>query len=280
MSNKDTRIVTAWIFLIITFAAVGLGGWILGIFVGVLLIFGMKELLAMLHSKDLYPSTALSYIGSFAFMILGCLSKIQYLHIAAILIVICSFLAILIRGKDAKIKDVGATLITILYAGLLPSHLLFIRNMDAGTFNIYCFNNVSMGLGFLLLTVCCITVTDVVAYFAGSKFGKHKLWEAVSPKKTIEGSLAGAICCIALAVLIGFDIQISVWQSIFAGVIITVFAQLGDLVESMMKRDAGTKDASDILPGHGGFLDRADSYIFTVAIAYYYFYYFVAHPIF
>lgn len=278
MNKKDIRIITAWIFLIITFALVGIGGWFFGAFLAILIVFGMKELLKMLHSKDLYPNKTTSYLGCILFLFLGCIGEIKYLHLAAIFLVVCSFMAILRRGKNARIKDVGATLLTVLYGGLLPSHFMFMRSMDAGYVNI-CGYNVEQALGFVILTVVCITVTDVGAYFAGSKFGKHKLWEAISPNKTIEGSVAGATASLLLALLVGYDIGLNWWQSVGAGLIITIFAQLGDLVESMMKRDAGAKDASDILPGHGGFLDRADSYIFTVAVAYYYFYYFVAYPL-
>ncbi|MCQ2957985.1 MAG: phosphatidate cytidylyltransferase [Candidatus Gastranaerophilales bacterium] len=279
MNNKDIRIITAWIFLIITFAIVYAGGWWMGAFIIVLMLFGMKELLNMLHSKDLYPSRTTSYIGGLLFIFLGCIGKIQYLYLATIFLVIAAFMAILFRGKNARIKDVGATLLTVVYGGLLPSHFLFMRNMDAGTVNLAGFD-VSLALCFVVTTVSCITVTDVVAYFAGCKFGKHKLWEEVSPKKTIEGSLSGAICTILLALLLGNDMGFQVWQSVSLGLIITIFAQLGDLVESMMKRDAGAKDASDILPGHGGLLDRADSYIFTVAVTYYFLYFVIVNPIF
>lgn len=275
----DTRICTGWIFFFIVCAAIYFGGWFLGAFIGILLIFGMKELLIILHSKDLKPSVVTSYLGSIIFVALACFNQSKYFHIVATFLVICAFLAILRRGKDARIKDIGATLICVLYGGFLPSHFLFLRNMETGNFDVYG-HHPSLALGYVILMVFCITVTDVAAYFAGKKFGKHKLWEEISPKKTIEGSIAGVIASIFFAIICGNWLDMALWQSITAGILITIFAQLGDLVESMMKRDAGAKDASDILPGHGGFLDRADSYIFTVAVAYYFFYYFVEHPIF
>lgn len=275
----DIRIYTGWTFFFVICAAIYIGGWVLGIFLGILLIFGMKELLAMLHSKDLYPSVVTSYLGSILFVFLACINQTSYFHLVTVFLIICAFLAILRRGKDARIKDIGATLICVLYGGFLPSHFLFLRNMETGTFSFYG-HELSLAFGYVVLMVFSITVTDVAAYFAGKKFGKHKLWEEISPKKTIEGSIAGAIASVGLSVITGCLMQLAIWQSILIGLLITVFAQLGDLVESMMKRDAGTKDASDILPGHGGLLDRADSYIFTVAIAYYFFYYFVEHPFF
>ena len=276
----DKRSITGWIFLFVILAAVYFGGWAFGAFLLILLIFGMSELLKMLHSKNLYPSVTTCYLSSFLFMFLGCIGKIQFLHLATIVLIICAFLTILKRGKSARIKDIGATLLCMVYGGILPSHFLFLRNMDAGTINLLGIDNFSLALGYVIMLVVCITATDVGAYFIGCKFGKHKLWEAVSPKKTIEGSAAGAIFAILFALGIGSALEMAWWQSLLAGITITLFAQLGDLVESMMKRDASVKDASDILPGHGGFLDRADSYIFTVAIAYYFFYYIVVHPVF
>ena len=275
----DIRIITGWTFFIAICIAIYFGGWFLGIFIGILLLFGMRELLQMMHSKDLFPSVVTAYLGSITFVTLACFNQSKYFHIVATFLVICAFLAILRRGKDARIKDIGATLICVLYGGFLPSHFLFLRNMETGSFDVYG-HHPSLALGYVILMVLCITITDVAAYFAGKKFGRHKLWEEISPKKTIEGSIAGVLAAIFFAIISGAWLNMALWQSITAGILITVFAQLGDLVESMMKRDAGAKDASDILPGHGGFLDRADSYIFTVAIAYYFFYYFVEHPIF
>lgn len=96
-------------------------------------------------------------------------------------------------------------------------------------------------------------MTDVGGYVFGSKFGKHPLAPVVSPKKTIEGSIGGSLLAILTALLIGWIIHIEWYQSLIAGLLITTFAQLGDLAESLIKRDAGVKDSGNSLPGHGGF---------------------------
>lgn len=116
-----------------------------------------------------------------------------------------------------------------------------------------------------------VAMTDIGAYYFGVKFGKTKLAEVISPKKTVEGALGGALCAVLVSCLGVFYADISLFQAIFGGLIITLSAQLGDLSESLIKRDAGVKDSSDILPGHGGMLDRFDGYIFAIPIAYYYF---------
>ena len=131
------------------------------------------------------------------------------------------------------------------------------------------------GLYFLILIFFVILFTDIAAYFFGIRFGKHKLSPVISPKKTIEGAAAGGICAVISGLIIGKLIGISLYHSFVLSLLITVFAQLGDLSESLIKRDAGVKDSGNSLPGHGGFLDRADSYLFSVPVAYYYIKYFI-----
>ena len=133
----------------------------------------------------------------------------------------------------------------------------------------------NLGLGFLILLFFTILLTDVGAYFFGSKFGKRPLAPIISPKKTVEGAIGGAVAGVLTAVLVGHFLELLWFQSVIAGLLITIFAQIGDLSESLIKRDAGVKDSGNSLPGHGGFLDRADSYLFSTPVAYFYFKYFV-----
>ena len=98
----------------------------------------------------------------------------------------------------------------------------------------------------------------------------------VSPKKTVEGALGGTFLAVLSALVVGYFINLPWYHALIAGLLVTVFAQLGDLSESLLKRDAGVKDSGSSLPGHGGFLDRTDSYIFTIPVLFYYLKYFVA----
>ena len=120
-----------------------------------------------------------------------------------------------------------------------------------------------------------IIATDVGCYYVGTKLGKHKLAPTVSPNKTIEGSIGGAVFSVFFAEIIGLYLGLSWYMALIAGLLCTIFAQIGDLCESLLKRDAGVKDSGDTLPGHGGFLDRADSFALTIPIMYYFFKYFV-----
>jgi phosphatidate cytidylyltransferase len=120
---------------------------------------------------------------------------------------------------------------------------------------------------FILLIVWC---TDSAAYFTGKRLGKHKLWPSISPNKTVEGSLGG----IAVAILAGVIFQLLTnsfdsWMYVMIlSLIISVVGQVGDLVESAMKRQYGMKDSGEILPGHGGVLDRFDSLLFVFPVLY------------
>ncbi|MDD3594350.1 MAG: phosphatidate cytidylyltransferase [Candidatus Gastranaerophilales bacterium] len=273
------RVITASIFLAVILASIIIGSWALALFLLTIMFFGMKELTNMMYAKALHPNKQIAYISCVLYTLIGLFNRWDLFVIVTVFCSIYAFIAILKRGPKARVIDIGATLLCFIYGGVLPVHFLFLRNMDAGQLLFYNFN-FDNSIAYVFLMVIGITMTDVFAYYIGKNFGKTKLWPEVSPKKTIEGAAGGALFAILACLVIGYFINLSFWQSFFAGVIITASAQFGDLFESMIKRDAGTKDSSDILPGHGGFLDRADSYIFTVAATYYYFYYFVAYPIF
>ena len=130
----------------------------------------------------------------------------------------------------------------------------------------------SAGL-YLTLTSCLlIVVSDIGSYFIGKSFGSRPL-SPISPGKTIEGLIGGILCSISVATFFAFLLN---WQNPFLigilfGLLVSLMALVGDLIESMMKRDARIKDSGTFLPGHGGILDRIDSYIFTPSVIYYIF---------
>lgn len=121
----------------------------------------------------------------------------------------------------------------------------------------------NFSLGLLLMVFFCTWVNDTFAYLTGMAFGKHKFWPRHSPNKTWEGTLGGMVCCILFAVFIGplVQTQFAWYYWLAVGLICSVAGTLGDLVESMFKRYCGVKDSGNIMPGHGGILDRFDSII-------------------
>lgn len=119
-----------------------------------------------------------------------------------------------------------------------------------------------------------IWTNDSFAFFVGKNFGKHKLFESVSPKKTIEGFIGGLLFAIIAGFLIGkYSTYFSISNWIIIAVIVAIFGSLGDLVESKFKRQAKVKDSGTIMPGHGGLLDRLDSLFFLAPFVYLYIHY-------
>ncbi|MEO0076975.1 MAG: phosphatidate cytidylyltransferase [candidate division WOR-3 bacterium] len=155
---------------------------------------------------------------------------------------------------------------TLFYLGFLPSHLLFLKIWTR-------MQNFSFWkAGFITLFPVAFTwINDTAAYLVGSAIGKHKLASQISPQKTIEGFVSSIIVSIVftLIYLTKLFSNINIWLAIVVGLILSVAAQLGDLVESGFKRAAALKDSSQIIPGHGGFLDRIDSLLFTIPMFYY-----------
>jgi phosphatidate cytidylyltransferase len=135
----------------------------------------------------------------------------------------------------------------------------------------------SHGRELVLFALFSTFACDTVAYFIGRAWGRHLMAPSISPKKTWEGAIAGFIGAIAAAAALrgllnlgDWELPLSYSQTIVVGCLIGFFAQLGDLLESLVKRRAGAKDSGRLIPGHGGILDRIDSLVFTGAIVYYY----------
>ncbi|MCA9708756.1 MAG: phosphatidate cytidylyltransferase [Myxococcales bacterium] len=125
----------------------------------------------------------------------------------------------------------------------------------------------------ITLSLCIAFFSDTVAYFFGRAFGKHKLYEAVSPKKTWQGAFGGVLGALLATVVVGamwLVPQLGLGHAVVLGVLANVCGQAGDLVESMIKRTYGVKDSSNLLPGHGGMLDRIDAMVYVAPVVYYY----------
>jgi phosphatidate cytidylyltransferase len=128
-----------------------------------------------------------------------------------------------------------------------------------------------LGPNYLFFLIAVIAVGDSGAYFVGSVIGKHKIYPVASPKKSLEGLIAAIITAALTGWLsiIVFPVEVEVWRAIVTGGIIGLFSQLSDPIESLFKRAAGQKDSGTLLPGHGGVLDRVDSYIFCAPVLFY-----------
>ena len=268
------RVAVATIFLSVTLLCILIGNWALAIFLGVLIYLGTQELVNFAKAKGFNPSFNTIILVDFLLMLLAVLKLPAYQGLVMTFGTIAACLVILFRGNAATISDAATTVFGILYGGWLPMHIMLLRNLYKTGINFFGFH-VREGLGYIVLIFFIITLSDIAAYYVGINFGKRKLWPEISPKKTIEGSVAGTTCGLLASVIVGHFIGLSLFYSVIGGILLSVTSQFGDLTESMMKRDAGFKDSGTLLPGHGGVLDRADSYIFTGAVAYYFFKIFV-----
>ena len=162
-----------------------------------------------------------------------------------------------------NITEISITLFGIIYIPFLFSHLLFIEKLKYG--------NIIVWLPFLTAWF-----TDTCAYFVGIYMGKIKLSPRISPKKTVEGAIGGIAGSIVLSTLVGiiinsFGVDIKIIHFVITGFLCSIASELGDLAASYIKRYTGVKDFGNIIPGHGGILDRFDSILFTAPIIYYYF---------
>ena len=127
------------------------------------------------------------------------------------------------------------------------------------------------GLPWLVFTILAAVVTDVFALLIGSRIGRTPFFQWISPKKTVEGAIAGLLAAVAVMVFGGFTaLDLPLGHAIALGVLVGLGAEMGDLVESQMKRIAEVKDSSNLIPGHGGILDRFDSILFPSILVYYY----------
>jgi phosphatidate cytidylyltransferase len=165
------------------------------------------------------------------------------------------------KGRDRAATDFAVTAAGIVYLGWIGAYLIDLRNMPGG-------------LWWLLIVLPTIWLADMAAYFVGIRFGKHPLSPRLSPKKTWEGYWAGVVfgtlSSVGLAILwhsLGGP-EVAWWEAAALGVLLSIFTTLGDLGESMFKRQAGMKDSSNIFPGHGGVLDRIDSWLWGAALGY------------
>jgi phosphatidate cytidylyltransferase len=211
----------------------------------------------------------------------------QLVLILFLLFVPLILLVELFRNRGSVFQNVGTTLLGVCYISLFLGACIGVRELFIpGDFPVYRYFDVQGlsvpetvvetidrwgGLTIVVLFVS-IWVCDSAAFFVGRSLGKHKLFERVSPHKTWEGACAGLLGAMAVFVLAKFFVlpYLSLMQALICTLIVGVFGQLGDMVESLMKRDAGVKDSSSMIPGHGGVFDRFDSLIFVSPLIFFY----------
>ena len=260
-----------------------LGGWFFTLATALLTYLALLEFFRMAEFKGIKPATKTTLFSCFVIIISTYLETVGLLEkeISNSILPICSVgicTWLLLQPKSGTISDIAASVFGLFYLGFLPSYWIKLRGLESvlisSNQDLISLDNLSNTTGLnLTLTSCFLIVaSDIGSYFIGKSFGKTSL-SPISPSKTIEGLIGGISCSILLAIFFAFILK---WENPFLvgilyGILISLMALVGDLIESMMKRDAKIKDSGTFLPGHGGILDRIDSYIFTPSVLYYIF---------
>jgi phosphatidate cytidylyltransferase len=245
----------------------------------VLITIGMVEFCAMARSRGLAPHSVIGASCSIAICFLAWVGRpLDLLYsLAACTIIVCTF-AMARTARDA-IANIAVTVFGIVYVSCFCSHIISLRMLPLdgadATINFG-------GAGYVIMLLLLLWLGDGGAFFVGTAWGKHRLLPTVSPNKTVEGAIGGLALTLIGSMLIrdagllldGFNValfpDLGVGQYLLIGAGIAVSGQVGDLVESYLKRDAGLKDTGNLLPGHGGFLDRFDSLAFAAPLLYFF----------
>ena len=247
------RVITAVVGAVLIFVAVKLGGNWLAVFFSMIAAVSTLEIGAMMKVPKWSIEQVVAVVYTVLMVIWPSFERFWYVLFYLLLALT------IVRRKEFSFAGAG-----VLFAGALYSSYAFRTILDL--------RRLQYGFTWVLLVFFAIWATDTGAFFVGRAFGGRKLLPEVSPKKTISGAIGGFLLAVLVATLFGsFSVAQGVrlwWQFAIVGAVISIFGQIGDLVESALKRNYQVKDSGWILPGHGGVLDRFDSLLLAAPIAY------------
>lgn len=252
---------------------IGLGGLPFTLGIGLLTTLGILEYAELMRRQNLRSETAVMLFCSLLSLalvhVIGSefgLDPLESVHIGeqtlsfmlfAVLFIV--FIKEILSGNpEHGLINAAANLFGTVYIGFMFAYILLLRFLPGQD-----------GLFYVLFTVLVTWANDTFAYFIGVNFGRHKLSPKISPKKTIEGSLGGLGGGLIMAEALGSYFHKPFLPILLLGSLVVVAGQFGDLVESVIKRNAGVKDSGHFLPGHGGVLDRFDSLLLSAPVVYY-----------
>ena len=254
------RILSAFVFIAVVIAALFLG--VLGVYVLVVLLGGLalwefRGLSDKMGSRA--PGWLLFPLGAFFAFSGTVLRQVDVALVLSLALVAGLGAFLVVPGRRQGLGRWAMGVAGALYIGMPFNYYLLL------------YTSKPHGLEWTLFTIFAVIACDAAALLVGSRIGRHPFFTAISPRKTVEGAVAGVVASV-IVMLIGMSavIGLSVWHAIVVGVLVGLSAQMGDLVESQMKRIAEVKDSSNLIPGHGGVLDRLDSILFPPILVYFY----------
>lgn len=255
-----TRIVTAVIALLLFLPIVIYGNWPFYILMYIIATIGLIELIKMRMSDNYIIPITIVILLIWVYLYPAQEEDFsQIFHVTKTEMTLFAMLLLLSYTVLAKNKftfeDAGFLMLSAVYLGL-GFHYFIMARVE--------------GLDMVIFGILVIIATDIGAYFVGRTVGKNKLWPIISPNKTIEGAIGGIVvaCAVAFVYQLIFSFHPSMLIVILVTILASIAGQIGDLVESAFKRYYKVKDSGSILPGHGGILDRFDSWLFVFPILY------------
>jgi len=263
-----TRALTGVVFAVLVIGSILWSPWAFFVLMGVFAVIGLLEFVKIFPSDPRPRGTVIYYFLGLAVYVLVGLTGMNVLDFSNLLLVVLSFF-ILIGVEVFRLPKPSWIQIAAGFSALIYIALPF------GLMNsLFWLGSGNMSFPWILLALFILVWTnDVFAYLVGSTIGKHKLYEKISPGKTWEGSVGGFLFTLVFAWIFSrFASNLDLMHWLWFGVIVSVAANLGDLAESLLKRNAGVKDAGTIFPGHGGVLDRFDAVLFVTPFVFFYLY--------
>lgn len=262
MSELAKRTVFGSLFVIVVIGSILLDFWAFFAVMLVTVFLGSNEVSKLMLKEDNRGLTVATVIMGTLFFVLSVIFY-PYAHVLQLLMLLTPLL-IALFSKRYTFEKIVVSCWTSMFFVALPCILMM---------EFYWNSPVQLdGKYLIIMLFCLIWINDIFAYLTGMAIGKHKLFERISPKKTIEGSLGGLVMTIVVAYLANHYWLHAMDNRKMMGLamVVVVFGSLGDLCESMMKRQAGVKDSGNVIPGHGGILDRFDATFLAVPFVYCY----------
>ncbi len=296
MSNTGTRVLFAVVAIPGVLLLAWFGGYAWALFVAVVTVASLVEFAGMARAKGASPQTGVMIAAGLALLLVFLHERLSAdipallgggipwpLQWQAFIWIVLLFMAAallieLFRNRPSPLLNLSSTILGAMYIGLFLGCAVGIREIFTvlefkvgpvfGTADLTPAQRAQLDAwgGFTVIALlAAIWMCDTAAYFGGRAMGKHKLFPRVSPNKTWEGALWGFAAALATMAAAKYAVlgYLSLFEALVIGAIVGTAGQLGDLVESLLKRDAGLKDSSTLLPGHGGVFDRFDSFIFV-----------------